>query len=152
MAKLHLQQNFSNKFRPLQLLPVAPLHCQDAEHFFAEFSAGKTDHFFGGKISRTTRGSVNGGKLAHFSLDFWPKIRWILSPFPLRKATFSSQTPLGSQAWSCHFFLSCCALLTALTTSNSCCEEKPVVHRCSAPPAPLVDFAISRFVVWLFLP
>ena len=82
------------------------LHCQDAEHFFAEFSAGKTDHFFGGKISSTTRGSVNGGKLAHFSLDFWPKIRWILSPFPLRKTTFSSQMPLGSQAWSCHFFLS----------------------------------------------
>ena len=59
MAKLHLQQNFSNEFRPLQLLSVAPpWQCQGAGRFFAEFSAGKTDHFFGGKRSSTTRGSV----------------------------------------------------------------------------------------------
>ena len=45
--------------------------------------------------------------VAHFSLDFSPQIRSLhLSHFPLRKATFSSQMPLGSQAWSCQFLLS----------------------------------------------
>ena len=31
------------------------LHCQDVEHFFAELSAGKANHFFGGRISSTAR-------------------------------------------------------------------------------------------------
>ena len=48
------------------------LHCQDAEHFFAEFSTGKTDHFFGGKISSTTRGSVR--------VENWHIFRWIFGP------------------------------------------------------------------------
>ena len=58
-----------------------------------------------------------------------------------------------------HIFFAEAAGLTRLvlsilrhSTNNSCCEEKPVAHRCSAPPVALVDFAISRFVVWLLCP
>ena len=127
-------------------------HCEDAEHFFRECSAGKTNHFFGGKIRSTTRGSVNGGKNWHFLQELLAQNPLDFIFFPLLKTTFSSRRPLGSHAWSCQFFCLEPFLQHQPTTSNSCCEEKPVAHRCSAPPVALVDFAISRFVVWLFCP
>ena len=135
MTKLHLQQTFSHEFQPPQLFLSDHPHCEDAEHFFREFSAGKTYHFFGEKIRSTTRGNVNGGKLTFFRWSSGTKSAGFYIFFPLLKTTFSSRRPLGSHAWSCPFFLSW-ALLTAPTTSNSCCEEKPVAHRCSAPPLP----------------
>ena len=45
MAKLQRQQTFSHEFQPFQLFLSDNPHCEDAEHFFREFSAGKTNHF-----------------------------------------------------------------------------------------------------------
>ena len=64
MAKLHLQQPSHTSFNLFNCFLWRHPHCQDAEHFFRDFSAGKNEPIFRWKMPSTTRGSANGGKVA----------------------------------------------------------------------------------------
>ena len=106
MAKLHLQQTFSNEFRPLQLLSVAPPSLPRRRAFFRRIFRWKNRPFFRWKSIKHDQTKCKWWKIGTFFVGF-------LAQNPLDFISFSAAEnhiffadAVGPQAWSCHFFLS----------------------------------------------